>query len=206
MRIEFFVPGDAKSSGSKRGFFNKKTSKIIFAPDNPKQKDWQAAVKWFAMQAANRMVPLSEPVVLMCCFYRKRPDGHYRTVGGRVSQILKPQFLDAKPDTKPDSLKLCRAVEDAISGTIYRDDSLVCDHNIKKRYCDDGQVPGVQIIIETYDERKDVYDYGKENRQNQTAARTEAGSLFGGDDGRTVGLDRRGAGEPQGNQALCETV
>jgi len=186
MKIDFFVPGAAKSSGSKRGFFNKKTNRVIFAPDNPKQKDWQAAVKWFAMQAANRMVPLSEPVIMTCCFYRERPDGHYRTVGGRASQILKPQFLDAKPTAKPDTLKLCRAVEDAMSGVIYRDDSLICDHHIKKRYCDDGQVPGVQIIVETYKERKDVDDYGKENRQNKAASRGEAGGLFGCDDGRAV--------------------
>ncbi|HUX65560.1 MAG TPA: RusA family crossover junction endodeoxyribonuclease [archaeon] len=175
MRLEFFVPGDAKTSGSKRGFVNKKSGKVIFAPANPKQKDWQAAVKWFATQAANHMVPLTEPAILTCCFYRKRPDGHYRTVGGQRSDIIKPLLGLAMPGAKPDSLKLCRAVEDAMSGIIYHDDALICDHHISKRYCDPGQVPGVQIIIETYQIEKDVKN-GKDERQKQTAAITTAGS------------------------------
>jgi len=154
MRISFFVPGDAKSSGSKRGFFNKKTNRVNFAPDNPKQKDWQAAVKWFAVQAANRMVPLTEPAILSCRFYRERPAGHYRTVGGRRSRLVHPRYEQAKPGTKPDELKLCRAVEDAMSKVIYADDALLCDHHISKRYCDaEHPTPGVEIIIETYEDR-----------------------------------------------------
>ncbi len=173
MRLEFFVPGDAKTSGSKRGFFNKKTGKTIFAPANPKQKDWQGAVKWFALQAANRMVPLDGPVILTCCFYRARPKGHYRTIAGRTSRLLKRGYENLRPDSKPDGLKLCRAVEDAMSKIIYTDDARVCEHHISKRYCDEGQVPGVQIIIETYEDRKDV-DYGKEE-----TSRHRTGSLFG---------------------------
>lgn len=157
MKIEFFVSGDAKTAGSKKGFYNKKTGKMIIAPDNPKQKDWMAAVKFFALQAANRMIPINEPVILQCTFYRKRPDNHFRTIGGQVSRILKPGAIDRKPGTRPDSLKLCRAVEDAMSGVIYTDDSRVCDHIVQKRYCDNGQVPGVNIIVQTYDEAKGSY-------------------------------------------------
>jgi Holliday junction resolvase RusA-like endonuclease len=152
MKIQFFVPGDAKTSGSKRAFTNKKTGKLIVAPDNPKQKDWQAAVKWYAHKAANRMIPLKNACVLTCVFYRNRPKGHFRTVGGSTSYLVKRRFQNVKPGTKPDGLKLCRAVEDAMSGVIYADDALICDHHVSKRYCNNGQRPGVLITVETYDE------------------------------------------------------
>jgi len=133
MKISFFVPGLAKTSGSKSGFMNRKTGKIIFAPANPKQKEWQGAVKWYADKAANRMIPTTEAVVLECTFYRKRPDSHYRMANGQLTNQIKPRYLKAMPTSKPDSLKLCRAVEDAMSGIIYTDDSHVCDHGSSPR-------------------------------------------------------------------------
>lgn len=177
MRLEFFVPGDAKSSGSKTPFAytdkNTAQQKIAVAPANKKQKSWQAKVSWYAIQV-KPPTPLDEPVILRCVFYRERPGYHYVTQLGRPTRVVKPRFEQAKPTSKPDSLKLARAVEDAMSGVIYRDDSLVCDHYISKRYCNPGQTPGVEITVETYDERKNV-THGKEETTNSG---TE--SLFGG--------------------------
>ena len=60
--INFFVPGLAKTSGSKRSFYNKKTGKVILAPDNPKQKDWQASVGWYAKQEFDGQALLGGPL------------------------------------------------------------------------------------------------------------------------------------------------
>jgi len=171
MRIEFFVPGDAKTSGSKRAFLNKSTGKLIVAPANSKQKDWQAALGYFADIAARNYGLITEPCILACVFYRLRPKNHFRTNGQ-----VKPQFENAKPASKPDGLKLCRAVEDAMSKIVYADDSLVCDHRISKRYCENGQRPGVSITVETYDNQKLK---GTDNGKEEKPERAGSTNLFG---------------------------
>lgn len=142
--IEFFVPGIAKTAGSKRAFVNKKTGKMIVTHDNPKTKIWMDSVKWFASKVADRMCLVNEAVSLCLIFYRDRPKGHYGS--GRNANSLKSS-APKNPITKPDSLKLGRAVEDALTGIILKDDSIVCHHDIKKVYCENGQKPGVKIII-----------------------------------------------------------
>jgi hypothetical protein len=64
---------------------------------------------------------------------------------GRNANVLKDWAKDAKPTAKPDLLKLGRAVEDAMSGIIYRDDSQIVEEALLKHY---GDKPGVDIIIE----------------------------------------------------------
>ncbi|KKL64975.1 hypothetical protein LCGC14_2159590 [marine sediment metagenome] len=64
-------------------------------------------------------------------FSRPRPKGHFGT--GRNAGKLKasaPRF----PTSRPDTLKLGRAIEDALTGVIWRDDSQVVQHVIEKRY------------------------------------------------------------------------
>ena len=64
-------------------------------------------------------------------FIRPRPQGHYGT--GRNEGKLKesaPRYLSKTPDT----LKLGRAIEDAITGVIWRDDSQVVEHYLSKRF------------------------------------------------------------------------
>lgn len=140
--IKFFVPGIAKTSGSKRAFRNPVTEKIIVTADNPKQRKWQDACKWVAMQACARMIPWKNPLCLTMTFIRQRPSGHFGT--GRNEGHLKDWARGLKPTTKPDTLKLGRAVEDAIKGIIYYDDSQIVEHHIQKIY---GDKPGVQVMV-----------------------------------------------------------
>lgn len=141
-QIEFFVAGFAKTSGSKRAFKNPKTEKIIVTADNPKQKKWQDAVKWQAMQAWQRRVPWTGPLCLTMTFVRHRPKGHFGS--GRNEGVLKDSARATLPETRPDELKLGRAVEDAMSGIIYLDDAQICEHHIRKVY---GNKPGVHILL-----------------------------------------------------------
>lgn len=154
MRIQFFVPGDAKTSGSKKGFVHKVIKRVVLVPASKKQRKWQDRVSDYARQALLQ-APINEPLILTCIFYRKRPDSHYQTRNGKITKELKPGRIKLLPGSKPDSLKLGRAVEDAMNKVIYGDDGQICDHHISKRYCIPGIVPGVKIIIETYDERKE---------------------------------------------------
>jgi Holliday junction resolvase RusA-like endonuclease len=49
------------------------------------------------------------------------------------------------PPVKPDVLKLARAVEDAMSGIIYKDDAQIVTERLCDRY---GILPGVAIQVE----------------------------------------------------------
>jgi Holliday junction resolvase RusA-like endonuclease len=140
--LHFFVPGIAKTSGSKRAFLNPKTKKPIITAANPAQKGWQDGVKWAAMQAFNKQIPWEGPLSVVFVFTRPRPKGHYGT--GRNASILKDWAKDLKPTGKPDVLKLGRAVEDAMNGIVYLDDSQIVEEHLSKQY---GDKPGVAVTV-----------------------------------------------------------
>lgn len=142
--IEFFVPGIPASAGSKTGFpvKNKKTGKIkvIMAPASKKQKPWMAKVASIASESYLGKL-LYGPIDLRVIFYFHRPKSHFGT--GKNSGKLKsnaPIYVTKKPDLT----KLVRAVEDALTGIIWKDDSQVVMQSTGKFFCDK---PGAKIII-----------------------------------------------------------
>ena len=149
MKIEFFVPGIAKPAGSKRAFKYKKPDGkegIAITHANPKTKDWMESVKWFAMKAWGRTILLNEALCLELDFIYSRPKKHFRT--GRYSGILK-SLMPSHKTTTPDLTKIVRAVEDALTGVVWQDDSLVVRQFSKKRYAGENEKPGVKITIST---------------------------------------------------------
>lgn len=52
------------------------------------------------------------------------------------------------PSVKPDVDKLARAVNDALTGIVWADDSQVVDLYPRKRYCEPGESPGAYVEIE----------------------------------------------------------
>lgn len=76
--------------------------------------------------------PMGGPVIVDFTFYLPRPKSAPK------SRVF--------PDRKPDSLKLARLVEDALSLMAYRDDAQIVTHSIRKRYAI-GRPPGVEIAI-----------------------------------------------------------
>ena len=146
MKISFFVPGIARPAGSKSAFLNKKTGKIIVTHANPKTKVWMESVKWFAMKAANRMILLDEAVRLELVFLYSRPKSHYGT--GRNAGCLKSSAPRHKT-TMPDLDKVNRAIGDALTGIIFKDDSQIVKLESSKSYCGPKEKPGVYITINT---------------------------------------------------------
>ena len=140
--IVFFVPGIPGTAGSKRGFVNPKTKRVIIVDDNRKAAPWRQSVLAAAMRIYTD-VPLTGPVVLTAHFYFPRPKCHYGS--GRNADVLK----DGAPRhhiTKPDATKLLRALEDALTAVIWRDDNQVVEQHVEKMY---GPRPGVLVTIST---------------------------------------------------------
>lgn len=79
---------------------------------------------------------------LSCEFILPRPDGHWLSPG----RLRKG--APAHPEVKPDLSKLVRAVEDALIGVVYRDDSRVVRYGeMGKRYAAWGGSGGAVIRV-----------------------------------------------------------
>lgn len=139
--IRFTVYGEPQTAGSKRAFpFKRRNGQlgVAVSDDNPKSRDWKNAV---ASQARESMgdYPLSDsPLSVAFIFYRPRPKGHFGKHG------LKRSAYGLHPTTRPDVLKLARAVEDALTGVVWRDDSQIVEEVLKKYW---GEPARVEIVI-----------------------------------------------------------
>lgn len=145
MRITFSVYGEPRPAGSKRAFaFRRKDGSLgaNVTDDCAKTKPWQAEVKAAAMEAYSGS-PFDCPLELRLTFLVPRPGYHFRKNG-----TLKPGYVNVKPTKKPDLLKLARAVEDAMSKVIYRDDALIVEESLAKIY---AERPGVIVTLTPLD-------------------------------------------------------
>ena len=137
--IKIFVNGKPRTAGSKSAFVNKKTKKIIVAPAGKHQVAWMDTVRWAFIRAGyNGKMLVEGPIHLVLNFTFLRPKSHYKKSGGLTKSAR------AYPTGKPDLSKLNRAVEDALTGLIWRDDSQVVQLNSEKRY---GLPEGCKIYI-----------------------------------------------------------
>lgn len=138
--ITFFVPGIAKPGGSKRAFWRPgmKHAAIVDASDN---KSWRNSIAWTAKKEWGDRPLLSEPLSVRFYFTMSRPKNHFRT--GKHSKELRPDagFWVAK---KPDTTKLIRAAEDALTGVLWTDDAIICEQSAQKVF---GDHPGVTITV-----------------------------------------------------------
>jgi len=121
--------------------------KVILFPkdDNPRSKPWMNKV---AKAALARYGPLrlTGPVELSLRFYLVRPGYHFGT--GRNAGIIKERYVGARHTVRPDRLKLARAIEDALTGVLYVDDSQTVAGPIEKEYCAPGTEQRVEIAVE----------------------------------------------------------
>jgi crossover junction endodeoxyribonuclease RusA len=134
--VSFTVYGDAKPGGSKKAFAHPHTGRIIVVEDS-KNKPWRQEVA----NAGLGVVPIGGaplfpdgPLGLELVFFRPRPRAHYRASGEVRDRA------PACPTTRPDVLKLARAVEDALTGVLWRDDSQIVDERLLKRWGEPARV------------------------------------------------------------------
>lgn len=145
--FSFTVPGVPGTAGSKK-YVGHHAGKAILVDSNKKGKDWRASVQLFARQAGVR--PIAGPVQLCVTFYMPRPANHHK--GSDRSKPLKDS-APARPLTKPDCTKMLRAVEDALKGIAWHDDSQVVSQRTEKHYAGE-RGPGCFVAIS---EHQDVF-------------------------------------------------
>lgn len=99
----------------------------IITSDNPKLHEWRQLV---AASIPPGVEPLDGPVSLTVLFELPRP------------KSLRQK--DVAHTKRPDLDKLVRAIGDALTGVVYRDDSQVVDIRASKAY---GAQPGVWVSV-----------------------------------------------------------
>lgn len=137
------VFGIPQPQGSKIAGFNRKTGKSFVRDDNENLKPWRRSV---ALAAAQQYAGplLTGAIWIEFEFLFPRPKYHFGT--GKNANTLKasaPYWHTVKPDL----MKICRSTEDSMTGIVYTDDSQHCAGNAQKRYCNEGEHPGVIITI-----------------------------------------------------------
>lgn len=141
--LRFTVYGEAKPAGSKRAFINPRTGKPIVTDDSGKGgRTWRNDVQAAAREAYIGPL-LDEPLNVTFTFCRQRPKSHFGTGGN--ADVLKAS-APAFPAKRPDLLKLARAAEDALTGIIWRDDSLIVTELLRGRFADDSR-PRLEIEV-----------------------------------------------------------
>lgn len=142
--LSMWVPGKPQTAGSKSGFVNPKTGRVIVTESakgaaRVAKKTWrqdlrdegarQRRLAWFTDE------PVNGPLAVRFVFVRTRPSSQMRS--GAHAGAVKDSAVGRRPIERPDALKLARAAEDALTGVLWLDDSQIVDERIQKVYGDD---------------------------------------------------------------------
>ena len=145
--MEFWVAGEPKPGGSKRGFYNAKLKRVMITEACGKTKNWRASVaqcgsEAWASATEEEKRALFAPLRVRFEFVFLRPKSHYGS-GARAGGVKAsaPPF----PSGRPDTTKLIRSTEDALTGILWRDDAQVVTQYATKRY---GPQAGCLISVE----------------------------------------------------------
>jgi len=144
--ICFFVTGIPRPGGSKKCFRHSKTGKMIVTETGKYTGAWRDMVTMAAL-GAYKCEPLTGALWVEMVFYFPRPKSHFRI--GKYSDQLKPS-APLYHTTKPDTTKLLRSTEDALTHIVWRDDSQIARQEAGKRYT--LGTPGAEITIRTLEE------------------------------------------------------
>lgn len=133
----FFVEGKPIPKGNHRAFI-RGSKAIVTDAQGGNLSDWESSIRTVARKHFNYQPIDNDAVALSIDFIFKHPKNHFTKKGKPTKQFRKNHI------TRPDADKLTRAVCDALTGVVYKDDSQVMFENISKIY---GMNEGVKISI-----------------------------------------------------------
>ena len=138
--VSFFAAGVPAPKGSTKAFAVRTKAgavRAVVTDDNARTRPWAAMVKDAAKQAIRGSnileFPRGVPVALDVTFLMPRP----ASLPKRVQTHTK----------KPDLDKLVRALKDALTGTLWQDDSQVVRVGAAKRYAGLDEPPGAAVRV-----------------------------------------------------------
>jgi Holliday junction resolvase RusA-like endonuclease len=140
--VRFDVPGVPVTQGSKKGFLNPKTKRVVIVDeDNASLRKWRKAMtSWVMAKLPAGWRPLDGPVSVELEFLLPRPArGERGSVMGAVEPIHQ---------TSGDVDKYARAALDSLTtARVYTDDSRITRLTVEKRYPRDGEHPSLIVHV-----------------------------------------------------------
>lgn len=144
--LQMFIDGHPAPAGSKRAFVLKHGPRagcaVVTDAGGDKTADWKRTVKHFVRDAHGGRDPETGPLGMFLTFYMARPKSHFGA--GRNAAKLKPS-APLYHTQKPDTTKLIRAIEDAMSGIVWVDDVQIVRQEAVKAWTT-GR-PGATVTI-----------------------------------------------------------
>ena len=137
--LSFTVYGLAQPAGSKVAM-KTKTGKLLVRDAAKGSRPWKTQVAQAAGEAMNGSGLLDGALELSVIFTVPRPKGHYGVRGLRPSA---PEH----PTVRPDVTKLLRAIEDACTGIVWRDDAQIVAQHAYKEY---GEPARADVRVTTH--------------------------------------------------------
>lgn len=129
-RFEFTVMGSPATQGSMRAFVNRKTGKaVVVHATSGKLRKWRRQVRAEAELASTGVHPIEGPCDVDIVFILSKPQ--------------RPRWTD--PAARPDIDKLARAMLDAFTGVLFKDDAQVVRLNLRKAYSE-TTTPGPRVV------------------------------------------------------------
>jgi Holliday junction resolvase RusA-like endonuclease len=104
-----------------------------------KTKNYETLIRELFAVKYTGFVPLAVPVRIRLNIYRGIPKSESRKRAEQMEATL------IRPITKPDASNVLKAVEDALNGLAFRDDSQIVEVVAQKYY---SRAPRVEIIVE----------------------------------------------------------
>lgn len=162
--ISFFVEGEPRPGGSKtvihfRGkngdlkvrmvhsarFGRDIPSPVFSIIDAADNGDWKKAVAAAGTVAMGGMKPWAGALKFTMRFDVERPGYQYQ--GGNKDRPVRDEYAEAYPIIAPDTTKLVRAAEDALTGIVWTDDAIVVDQHASKGYARRGHPIGLFVSV-----------------------------------------------------------
>lgn len=137
--VSFTVAGTPAPGGSKTAF-RTASGRTVVVDACKRNRSWRGSVAAAAASAMTGRQPLFGPLYLTVLIYMPRPKSHYRRDELRADA---PYWHEVRPD----ATKLLRAIEDAMTGIVWVDDSQVVRQWVEKRYAGSGG-PCVLVTVQ----------------------------------------------------------
>lgn len=151
--ISFFIPGDPASKGSKKGFVNRKSGKVIMVEQaGEKLQSWNRSVYESARMALARgdergmayapVTFVDTPLDVCLTFGIRRPSSHYGSKGLKGTAPMYPRAKRLDVD------KLARSTLDAMTGIVFDDDGHIDRLVVVKLYAERDQPTGCLVKVQ----------------------------------------------------------
>ena len=136
--LRFVVFGRSQQKGSKRvlpirGRVPLGHQHVVLVDANKNAAPWAQQVSAAALRAYGTGELIRTPVAVRMAFYFSRPKSHFGR--GRNAETLRPA-APRHMGSMPDLDKLARCAVDALTGIVLKDDALISELALAKRYGD----------------------------------------------------------------------